>query len=159
MSGDAVGMKIRVYIVDIIPTPFKLLLNLHKWTRTSNAMLSGIEGEIYLFKSKQLYLPTFQLNPDNNQCDSPSSIDVCQDPNSSTQLYRSKDPFNCAEQKDGLYEANPCSPGYIQCTQGRRFDQTCPNGLVFNSNAGVCDYASKCKKAKPKKRIVKKISL
>ena len=112
-------------------------------------MLHVIEGGGSEFTNLHISLfSLFQLNPDNNQCDDPANIAVCQDGNAaSNTLYRSQDPFTCDGKEDGYYEAGPCSNFYIQCAQSRRFDQTCPNGLVFNKKAGVCDYAAKCKKA------------
>lgn len=101
-----------------------------------------------------------KLNPDNNQCESMAVISACQNGKSST-LYRSKDPFVCVQ--DGFFEAAACSAAYIQCSQGRRFDLTCPVGLVFNAVKGVCDYSSNCKKkssnnGKNSKRRIARIS-
>jgi hypothetical protein len=90
-----------------------------------------------------------KLNPDNNQCDEPKSIHICNSQSSAAaaQLFRSKEPFTCEGKPDATFEAGPCSANYIQCTHGKRFDQTCPNGLLYNAKSGVCDFASKCRKS------------
>ncbi|KAL3104505.1 hypothetical protein niasHT_028928 [Heterodera trifolii] len=88
-----------------------------------------------------------KLNPNTNQCDTPSSVDPCHRKNRhSNVLYRAADPFNCQEKPDGDYEASACSTIYYTCVRGRKHDKHCPPGLVYNRHARVCDFASKCHK-------------
>lgn len=41
---------------------------------------------------------------------------------------------------DGLFPEGPCASTFCQCSHGLDHLMTCPEGLVFDSEAGVCNY-------------------
>ncbi|VDM41817.1 unnamed protein product [Toxocara canis] len=46
----------------------------------------------------------------------------------------------CSVLKNGLYSLEPCSPGYFHCWKGATSFAKCTHGLVFNPDAGRCDF-------------------
>ncbi|CAJ0955353.1 unnamed protein product, partial [Mesorhabditis belari] len=47
---------------------------------------------------------------------------------------------NCANLQNGAYPVGKCNSNYVTCWNKAAAPNSCPNGLVFNSFNGQCDY-------------------